>query len=236
MKKHIPNFITSLNLISGCIGIGFLFKGLIAYSAIFIFIAAIFDFFDGLLARLLKSVSEFGKELDSLADVISFGILPGCIMYSLTEICFIDAEGWKAYIPFIAFLIPVCSAIRLAKFNLDTRQNDYFIGLPTPAGALFIASIPLILVYDNEQMPVTGYIMGNPGFLIATTLLLSYLLISPIPLFSFKIKDFSWKNNAVVFIFLISSLILFFFLSFISIPVIFFLYIILSIINNFLKK
>ncbi len=236
MKKHIPNFVTSLNAVCGCIGIGMAFKGDLVFASYMIILAAVLDFIDGMLARLLNVKSKIGKELDSLADVISFGVLPGFIMFSLLDMCFNESEGWITYIPFIAFLIPVFSALRLAKFNTDSRQSDHFIGVPTPANAIFISSIPLILYYQPEQIPVISNIFGNPGFLIGLVLILSFLLVSPIQLFSFKFKDFSWSKNSVQYIFLILSLTLIIFLSFVAIPIIFPLYILLSIIKNPNKK
>jgi CDP-diacylglycerol--serine O-phosphatidyltransferase len=236
MKKHIPNFITSLNLVCGCIGIGFLFKNNIPYAAWAIVFAALFDFLDGMFARLLHVKSEIGKELDSLADMVSFGVLPGFIMYSMLDQCVGDAEGWKAFIPFIAFLIPVFSALRLAKFNIDKRQTDKFIGLPTPANAIFIASIPFILYYDPEKVPAISIVLANPGFLIVLTFILAFLLVAPLPLFALKFKDFSWSKNSVKYIFIILSLILLIFLSFVAIPIILPLYIFLSLISNPLKK
>ena len=234
MKKHIPNFITSLNLLSGCIGIGFVFNGDMVTASYLIGIAAIFDFMDGIAARLLNVKSEFGKQLDSLADLISFGLLPGIILYSLLKIAFHDAEGFKAYLPFVAFLIPLFSALRLAKFNIDEHQKDSFIGLPTPANALFIASIPLILVQQNES--IISNLFGNPGFIIILIFLLSFLLVAPIPLFSLKFKDFTWTKNSVQYIFIIISVILFILLNFLAIPIIIFLYVLLSIINNSVRK
>jgi len=236
MKKYIPNFITSLNIVCGCIGIGMAFKGDLVISAVMIGVSAIFDFLDGMAARLLNIKSEFGKELDSLADVISFGLLPGLIMYCLLNIVFEEAESWMPYIPFIAFLIPIFSALRLAKYNIDTKQTDNFIGMPTPANAIFIASIPLILVYHGAQVPFVGSIFGNPGFLVALIFLLSFLMVSSIPLFSLKFDELSWKKNKMQYILIFSSIVLLVSLSFLAIPIIFFLYILLSVIHNSQKK
>ena len=172
MKKHVPNIVTSLNAACGCIGIGLAFKGELVFASYMVGLAAILDFMDGMLARLLNAKSKFGKELDSLADLISFGVLPGFIMFSLLDMCFNESGGWVSYIPFIAFLIPVFSALRLAKFNTDHRQSDYFIGIPTPANAIFISSIPLILNYQPEQILVISNLIGNPGFLIGLALIL----------------------------------------------------------------
>jgi CDP-diacylglycerol--serine O-phosphatidyltransferase len=197
-------------------------------------LAAIFDLLDGMVARMLNVKSEFGKQLDSLADLISFGMLPGIILFYLLTNIFTDTEGFMKYTSFIAFLIPLFSALRLAKFNIDEKQKDSFIGLPTPANALFIASIPLILVQQNES--IIGNLFGNPGFIIILIFLLSFLLVAPIPLFSLKFKDFTWTKNSVQYIFIIISVILFILLNFLAIPIIIFLYVLLSIINNSVRK
>lgn len=234
MKKHIPNFITSLNIISGCIGIGFVIKGDIVLASYMIGFAAIFDFLDGLIARLLKAQSELGKQLDSLCDIVSFGVLPGVILFSLLSPIYAETEGAVSYLPFLAFLIPLFSALRLAKFNIDDRQTDHFIGLPVPANALFFASIPLIITFQSESF--LGRILSNPVFLFLFILFFSYMLVSSIPLFSLKFKDTSWKNNYIQYIFILFSLILFIVLFYQSIPIILFLYIILSIIYYKIKK
>ncbi|MEY3679312.1 MAG: hypothetical protein RI924_1453 [Bacteroidota bacterium] len=140
MKKHIPNTLTCLNLFSGCVGLVFAFENQLIFAAYAIGISAMLDFFDGMTARLLKAYSEIGKELDSLADVVSFGVLPSLIIYQL----FKTSTSVHAYLPYLAFMIAVFSALRLAKFNVDTRQSEHFIGLPTPANALLIGSLPFI--------------------------------------------------------------------------------------------
>ncbi|MGD0710015.1 MAG: CDP-diacylglycerol--serine O-phosphatidyltransferase [Bacteroidales bacterium] len=236
MKKHIPNFITSLNLVCGCIGIGFLFRNNIPYAAWAIGFAVIFDFLDGLFARLLNVKSQIGKELDSLADMVSFGVLPGFIMFSLLENCFNDGEGWTIYVPFISFLIPLFSALRLAKFNIDHKQTESFTGLPTPANAIFIGSIPLLIAYPSERIPFISSIFANPGFLIMQVFLLSFLLVSPIPLFSLKFKDLNWSKNSFQYIFLLISLMLILLFNYSALPLIIFIYILLSIIKIPAKK
>jgi len=236
MKKHIPNFITSLNLLSGCVGIGLAFGGDLINASYFIGIAAIFDFLDGIAARLLNARSEFGKQLDSLADLISFGVLPGIILFCLLSNVFANEEGFVMYLPFLAFLIPLFSALRLAKFNIDDRQTENFIGLPTPANALFITSIPLIIIHQTEKDSFIANFFSNPGLIIVLIFLLSFLLVAPIPLFSLKFKDLSWSKNYIRYIFIFISLILFIVLFFPAIPIIIFLYILLSIINNSIKK
>ncbi|HQS50964.1 MAG TPA: CDP-diacylglycerol--serine O-phosphatidyltransferase, partial [Daejeonella sp.] len=148
MKKHIPNSVTCLNLFSGCLGIVFAFQGNLIWASYAIVIAAVFDFFDGMLARLLKAYSDIGKELDSLADMVSFGVLPSVIIYQLFALS-PQIDFGADWLSFSAFIIAVFSALRLAKFNIDTRQSENFIGLPTPANALLIASFPLIIADSN---------------------------------------------------------------------------------------
>ena len=189
-------------------------------------LAGIFDFLDGFLARLLKSSSPIGKELDSLADVVTFGVLPACIVFSLIQEAVPDIFGlWKAY---LAFIIAVFSALRLAKFNIDTRQAESFIGVPTPAIGFLIGSIPLIL----QQYPETKDWIVNANYLIIFSLFVSMLLVSEIPLFALKFKTFGWRGNEIKFIFLILSAVFLIFLKFAAIPAIIFLYVLLSIIQN----
>lgn len=189
-------------------------------------LAGIFDFLDGFLARLLKSSSPIGKELDSLADVVTFGVLPACIVFSLIQEAVPDIFGlWKAY---LAFIIAVFSALRLAKFNIDTRQAESFIGVPTPAIGFLIGSIPLIL----QQYPETKDWIVNANYLIIFSLFVSMLLVSEMPLFALKFKTFGWRGNEIKFIFLILSAVFLIFLKFAAIPAIIFLYVLLSIIQN----
>ena len=214
IKKHIPNALTCGNLFSGCIGIVYAFNGDLKTVAFFVLISGIFDFFDGFAARLLHVKSDIGKELDSLADVISFGFLPGVIMYQLL---LISGAGNLAY---AGFLITIFSALRLAKFNIDTRQTEDFIGLNTPTNTFFIISLPWL---------VTDFaFIGNTYFLFSIVLITSYLLISEIKLFSMKMNGLSWSQNKYKFIFLILSLVLMAFLKFAAIPIILILYILFS--------
>lgn len=194
IKKHIPNFITSLNLFSGCIGVLLAFQGNYQGAFIAILLSAVFDFFDGFAARLLKAYSPMGKELDSLADVVSFGVVPGVIVFSLLSS--MDINEW---IPYLAFLIPVFSALRLAKFNIDERQTSSFIGLPTPANAIFLGG----LVFS-----FSGFLISNTWILIGLTLVFSFLLVAEISMFALKFKNFSWKNNQVQYLFLIGCVII----------------------------
>ncbi|MGV8878318.1 MAG: CDP-diacylglycerol--serine O-phosphatidyltransferase [Sphingobacteriaceae bacterium] len=227
MKKHIPNAITCANLLSGCLGIVFAFDQNLIWAAYAIFIAAIFDFLDGMVARLLHAYSETGKELDSLADVVSFGVLPGVIIFEL----FLQApqiEGVSKYLNFSAFIIVVFSALRLAKFNVDIRQSENFIGLPTPANALLIASFPIILAQGNSFL--SAYIL-NPFFLACFVLIMSSLLIAELPLISLKFKSLGFNENIYRYLLLILSLICFVIFKFAAIPVIVIIYITLSVIQ-----
>lgn len=222
MKKHIPNTLTCCNLLMGCLGIMFSFKGELSWAAYAIFIAAIFDFFDGMFARWLKAYSEIGKQLDSLADMVSFGVLPAFIVYHL--FLKTDCGGW---LPYLAFFIAVFSALRLAKFNIDERQSENFIGLPTPANALFIASLPLILQSGHA---VFTPIILNPIFLAGLSVVMSFLLVCELPLISLKFKNLSWQNNLYRYILIIGSLVFISIFTFAAIPLILVLYITLSVI------
>lgn len=235
IKNHIPNFITLLNLLSGCIAIVFIFDNQLAVASYLIGLSAIFDFLDGFLARLLKAESPIGKDLDSLADVVSFGLIPGLILFKLIEYSSgISINiGFISVVPFIAFLIPLFSALRLAKFNNDERQTDVFFGLPTPANALLIASFPLILTQQSTLVGINFLsiqsLFLSTIFLVVITILLSYLLIAEIQLLSLKFKNFTWKENKVRYIFLGTSCFLLLLFFYLAIPVIIILYILLSL-------
>ena len=232
MKKHLPNAITCMNLFCGCLAIYFSFHGNLVNAAYMVGLAAVLDFMDGMLARLLRAYSEIGKQLDSLADMVSFGVVPGVVMFHLIEKAL---EGESTFLglnpsvfPFIAFVITIFSALRLAKFNIDTRQTTSFIGMPTPACSIFVCSLPLILA--NDGFGVSGLIL-NPYLLGALALLLSYLLIAEIPLFALKFKNLSWKDNSVRFIFVLAAALLSVLFGFTAIPFIIALYILLSILK-----
>lgn len=239
LLKHIPNTITSLNLISGLLSILSALQGDIFYAGVFIFIAAIMDFFDGFAARLLHVVSPIGKELDSLCDVVSFGVAPGMIVFSILSTNSVAYEvGGVNVLPYVSFFIPVLSALRLANFNVDTRQSDSFIGLPVPANALFIASLAMLLS-QTVKVPYMNWMIDlfeNSFVLIITSLLLSLLLVSPVHMFSLKIKNFSFKDNVVRYVFLILSILLIFAFSFAAVPLIIVLYIAISIVVNYIIK
>lgn len=244
IKKNIPNIITCGNLFCGCIAIVAAFKGNLVWSSYLVGIAAVLDFLDGFLARLLKVHSEIGKQLDSLADMVTFGLVPGIVMYLLltkatatcsfsemdNSICSL-VNGVQCYMPFIAFLITIFSAIRLAKFNTDSRQADLFIGLPTPANAILICSLPLITFFQPQIGSInTLLIIDNIWVLLSITIVMSFLMVAKIPLFALKFKSFDWSSNKKRYSFLIISLLSLLLFHFFAIPFIIFLYIILSLI------
>lgn len=230
MKKHIPNAITCLNLFAGCLALYFAFKGQLVYTAYLVGIAAVLDFLDGMVARVLGAYSEIGKQLDSLADMVSFGVVPGTVMFMLLQRTGDSFLGLPIEIfAFFGFLITIFSGLRLAKFNIDTRQTTSFIGLPTPANTIFVVSLPLIL----EHGDLTHYaIILNPWVLVILTVLLSYLLVAELPLFALKFKNLTWQDNSIRFIFLILSVVLVALLNFAAIPLIIVLYIVLSVIKK----
>ncbi|WP_448697333.1 CDP-diacylglycerol--serine O-phosphatidyltransferase [Mucilaginibacter sp. AW1-3] len=229
--KHVPNAITCANLFSGCLGIVFAFQGNLLYAAYALFLAAVFDFFDGFASRLLQSFSGIGKDLDSLADMVSFGVLPSVIIYEL----FLQApqiEHISEYLNYIAFLIPVFSALRLAKFNIDERQSEIFIGLPTPANAILIASLPLIL----QQHTAFSTFILNPYGLACFVLIMCALLVAEIPLMSLKFKNADVHNNIYRYLLLTVSAISIVIFKFVAVPVILFMYITLSVIQFRIAK
>src|SRR5690606_14519810 len=244
MLKQIPNIITSLNILCGCVAILFAVSGDLITASFFVFLGIFFDFFDGLAARLLKAQSEVGLQLDSLADVITSGVAPGVVMFQLFNLSYFhqmqtltetfSLEGWNVgvnnYMPLIGLLIVIASAYRLAKFNVDTRQTTGFIGLPTPANALLILSLPLILQFQFSEMAET--IILNKWFLIGMTLLSCILLNAEIPLFALKFKTWDFKSNAARYVFLILCVVLLVMLKFLAIPFIILLYILLSLFKH----
>lgn len=217
MIRHLPNFLTCCNLICGCLGIVFLLENRTIPAAYFVWAACIFDFFDGFAARWLNVSSPIGKELDSLADVVSFGVLPALVMYKL-----IGTHTSMASLPYLGFSIAAFSALRLAIFNVDTRQSDSFIGLNTPANTLFITSLPLL------PMSITSWLFQD-YILVIITLVFSLLLVSPIEFFALKFKNFKWSENKLRFTFLGISVLLIIILKFVAIPLIILLYIVLSL-------
>jgi CDP-diacylglycerol---serine O-phosphatidyltransferase len=239
LKKHIPNFVTLLNVLCGSIAVLFAVNGHMTATAFFVILGIFFDFFDGLLARKLKVQSELGLQLDSLADMITSGLVPGIVMFHLLSLTvddfslvehsdyltefFSDIE----WLPFVGLIITLASAYRLATFNISTNQSDSFIGLPTPANTLLIISFPLIMEHQNNDMMNT--IILNPWFLIGVTLLSSFLLNSKIKLIALKFKNWSFKDNAARYLLIILALILLIIFKFAGIPLIIILYILMSL-------
>jgi CDP-diacylglycerol--serine O-phosphatidyltransferase len=220
LKKYLPNAITCSNLFSGCIGIVYAFGGDLKIAAYFVVLSGIFDFFDGMVARLLNVKSAIGKELDSLADMVSFGFLPGVVMFQLLKL----SDFSHPLLPYLAFLITVFSALRLAKFNIDTRQTEEFIGLNTPMNTLFIVSLPFIA---NDYPAIIGSAMA----LLSIIAITSFLLVSEIQIFSLKLSEKSWGKSKFKYIFLIASAVLIAVLQFTAVPFIFMLYIALSVVH-----
>jgi len=222
MLKHIPNLLTISNLICGCIALYFTFHNNLVFAAYLIGLAAIFDFMDGAAARLLKVSGPMGKELDSLADMVSFGVVPGSVVFHLLE-----ASSLSTY-SFIALAIPSFSAYRLAKFNIDERQSESFIGLPTPVNCLIFISFPLISTFHADSFIAS--IIEMPEVLIGLTIILSLTLVSEIPLFALKFKNLKFADNKLRFVFIGLAILLLALLQFSAIPLIVILYLILSLV------
>ena len=228
MLKLIPNLLTISNLICGCIALYFTFHNNLVFAAYLIGLSAMFDFMDGAVARLLKVSGPMGRELDSLADMVSFGVVPGSVVFHLLE-----ASTLSSY-SFVALLIPALSAYRLAKFNIDERQVDGFIGLNTPANTLFFISFPLISHFQPDHF-LNSWI-AIPELLILLTVLMSFAMVSEIPLFAFKFKNLSFADNKLRFSFIGLSVVLLVMLQFAAIPLLVLLYLFLSISIQFSSK
>ncbi len=237
MKKQIPNFITCLNLICGCLALVSVFHKALDMAAYLLAAAAIFDFLDGAVARILHVKSELGKQLDSLADMVTFGVVPGFIMYQLITTSVFETYGMlnnsdiKWNIAYFGLMIPVFSALRLAKFNIDTRQSESFIGVPVPANTILIASLPLILIYQPGSFLAAP--LHRLPVLICITIVSSFLMVSEIPLFSLKFKNFSWNENKIRFVFLALSLVFLVLFQYSGLPLIILLYVLLSVLTKF---
>lgn len=244
MKKHLPNFITLLNLLCGSIAVLFAVHGDLVTAALFVFLGIFFDFFDGLLARKLNVQSELGLQLDSLADMVTSGLVPGIVMFQLFSLTGPDwiefnhnatvgsssALTQNSLLPFFGLIITLASAYRLGKFNISSNQSDAFIGLPTPANTLLILSFPLILEFQNNDM-INAIILNN-WFLIIMTLVSAYLMNSNIKLLALKFKNFGFKDNAARYILIIMAIVLLVIFQFAAIPLIILTYIIISILNK----
>ena len=251
MKNQIPNLFTLLNLFFGCIAIVFAlqtesviiyindeFSGSsfnipekLSWAAIFIMIAAFIDFLDGFIARLMNATSLLGKQLDSLSDVVSFGVAPGVILYQLLRFSFAREEnGLEVSVIWLlpAFMVSCAAAYRLAKFNLDETQSYHFTGVPVPAVGLLVASFPLIMHFNAAIFGI-GNLLINKWFLYFLILFLSYLMLSKMPFMSMKFKDYSFKNNSLKVILAAVAIICAVFLHWIAVPLVFLCYIILSL-------
>ena len=234
--KYLPNLITLGNLFCGSVAIIYAVQENFVSAAFFVILGIVLDFFDGFFARLLKVTGELGKQLDSLADMVTSGLVPGVIMFKLMQInlksdpnSFIFDEP-VLDVALIGLLITLAACLRLAKFNLDKRQTDQFIGLPTPAMCLVVISLPLIQKYSDVEFAKD--LIANNYFLIALTWVLSYLMNAEIFLFSLKFKDYSIAKNKIKYLFLIVSIILIFTLKYLAIPLLILFYIILSLFNK----
>lgn len=225
MKRHLPNAITCLNLLCGCLALTSIFAGKLELGAYFVAAAAAADFADGLVARALRVSSAIGKDLDSLADMVSFGVVPGAIFFELLMRS-VKSDGLPEWVPYVGFLVSIFSALRLAKFNNDTRQTTSFIGLPTPACTLVVASLPLILAHD--RFAVSSFIL-NPWLLLTLTALLSGLLVAELPLFALKFKNLRWADNRRRFLFLLSAAGLLLVLQAAAVPLVVLLYVLMSV-------
>ena len=242
MKRYIPNALTLLNLFCGCIAVIFAVNNNFITAALFVFLGIFFDFFDGFAARKLNVQSELGVQLDSLADMVTSGLVPGIVMYKLLELIELDwGETDTSQILFgvsifscLGLTITLASAYRLAKFNIDTEQQNYFKGLPTPANALLILSLPLIMEYQNSDL--INSIILNQWFLIGLTAFSCWILNANIKLFALKFKDWSFKNNSIRYIFILLCVVLLIVLQFAAIPIIILLYISMSVLDNLTSK
>jgi len=245
IKKNIPNFFTSLNFLCGCLASYFAFKSLFEAAFLFVLIGVFFDLFDGFFARLFKVESNFGLQFDSMADLITSGLVPGIVMYKLflqvglKEIDFIfnmfkvDFIFSFSPLALIGFIIPLSSAIRLIRFNLDISQKDEFNGLPAPANAVFIVSLP-ILFDDPNFNSIRPFIFSFSSLLIIT-ILSAIIMNLRFRLFSFKLNSFKLNKNFYQIVLVLFGLVLFYFFNWISIPILIITYIIINILRNYLK-
>lgn len=251
ITKHIPNAITCMNLLCGCLAVMAASSGDPLTAAVLIIAGAAFDFMDGLVARLLNVASPIGKELDSLADVVTFGLAPGMVLLHYLTLR-VTGSSFQALsigtdsglldtlighpVLFIPMLIPIFAALRLAKFNVDERQAMGFHGLPVPANALWCISIPLIDSFTPRYLPFLSEVFVSQWFIIGSSIGLSALMVSDIPLMAMKFKDFSWENNRWRYDFLISAVLLLIILQAAAFPFIILLYVLISIVHNKVNK
>ena len=221
--RHLPNALTSLNLLSGCLGIVTVLQGSARDAVWYVIVACVFDFFDGFAARALKVSSSIGKELDSLADMVSFGVLPSLVMYRM-----IDTQSSSDVLPYVAFSLAVFSALRLAKFNIDETQREHFIGLPTPANALFITS----LVYLASPFDIA---ISQDIALVAITAAFSFLLVAPLELFALKFKSYAWAGNELKFTFVAFAVLLLAIWQLAAMPFVILTYVAVSLLKSWIR-
>jgi CDP-diacylglycerol--serine O-phosphatidyltransferase len=250
MKKHIPNLFTLSNLLSGMIAVIMASTDALVLAAFFVFLGIFFDFFDGFFARKFEVQGELGKQLDSLADLVTSGVVPGIVMF---QMMLYAAKGqwfmelsceighWREYsetyyyfLPFSGMFITLAAAYRLANFNLDERQTSSFIGLPTPAFSIFVVSLPLVLFYSENGFFID--LLQNIYVLMGITVAGCYLMNANIPLFSLKFKHYGWSGNQIKYLFLFGTICLLFFLKTVAFPLTIIWYVVLSIIDNKIKK
>ena len=243
IKAQIPNLFTLLNLFSGCIALVFVSQFRFDYAFYFVCIGIFFDFFDGFFARKFNVAGPLGVQLDSLADMVTSGLVPGYVMYQMINDLFFFQEinsyhkfnsGIFYFTPFLGFLITLGACYRLAKFNIDTRQSDSFIGLPTPANALFILSLPLVFT-NYSAIPMVAS-LHTIWMLFGITFLCTFIMNAEIPLFSLKIKDFSFNKYKLQLSFLLFSLLLLAFLQIAAVPLIIITYVLVSVFQSLIKK
>ena len=236
IKALIPNFFTMLNLFCGCVALVFVSNAEFELAFFFVSLGIFFDFFDGFFARKFNVAGPLGVQLDSLADMVTSGVVPGYVMYQmlLNSRVFLVLEWHNIVLPFLGFIITLGACYRLAKFNIDTRQSDSFIGLPTPANALFFTSLPLVADYFHNEIDL-GFSYSK-WFLIALTFLSAYVMNAEIPLFSLKIKNFSFAKYKLQIFFLAISVLMLIFLQIVAIPLIILIYVLLSVVNNIVNK
>lgn len=232
IKKHIPNLVTLCNLLCGTLATIFAVDGHFELTAFFVALGVFLDFFDGFFARILKVSGELGKQLDSLADMVTSGVVPGIVLFSLLgyEKQGLDEFSSFSAIPLIGLLVTIAACYRLANFNLDTRQSESFIGLPTPAMSLFVVSLPLIQMHS--EMDFIRELIGNTYFLISISIFFSFLMNSKLHLFSLKFKNYTLKENLFKYILIVLSVIFLITMKFLAVPIIILCYLLLSIIKN----
>ncbi len=231
--------LTLLNLLCGCLAIISTFHKSFELTAILLMMAAVFDFFDGFAARVLGVHSELGKQLDSLADMVTFGVVPGFVMYQLiiyaigSGAAYLGPDEPVWYLAYAGMLIPLFSAYRLAKFNIDTRQSDQFIGLPTPANALLISFLPLLMIPEGNAI---AEILLKPYVLITLCAIQSYLMVAELPMIALKFKSFGWKGNEWRYLLLLLSAVVVLLIKQKAVPFIIILYVVLSLIQNMFNQ